>query len=246
MESSGDTDIFIVTRNGGLVSLPMANDDYLGSLRDFIDFINRQVGVYMDAIGGFSGNKVRIGFQAARVRRRFGARKEIDGSNVIVSSSFEDPGRPDVILNRISSAPDYIANNSEGGFNEQQQARAIIIFIFAYWDEEIRPRLARAKNLSPNEIRVDALGDLRLLRRAIIHNKGILTAALHQKLKVMGDLFSPDSEIRVSYNTMHEIFVHSKRGVSQLITDHVGRRPGSPNMSEVKDVAIQRTGSVSK
>ena len=236
-------EIFIVTHKGGLVSLPMPNDDYLDTLREFIDFINRQVGVYMDAIAGFSGNKARMELQTARVRRRFKKGKDIDGVNIVVSTSLEDPNSPDVILNRISRTKDYIAENTEGGYNEQQQSRAIIVFMFAYWDEEIRPRLAQTKNLnSPNDIRVDAMGDLRLLRRAIIHNKGKLTGALHDRLRVMKDLFDPDADILISHNTMHQIFVRSKQGIGHLILDHVGKRPGAPDVADIKEVAIQRTG----
>lgn len=240
-------EIFIVTHKGGMVSLPMLNDDYLETLREFIDFINRQVGVYMDAIAGFAGNKARMELQTARVLRRFNKGKDIDGANIVVSTSLEDPNSPDVILNRISSAKDYIVENTEGGYNEQQQTRAIIVFLFSYWDEEIRPRLARAKSLaSPNEIRVDAMGDLRLLRHAIIHNKGNLTTALHERMKVMKELFNPNADIQISHDVMHQIFVRSKKGIGNLILDHVGKRPGAPAVADIKEVAIGRTGKHSK
>jgi hypothetical protein len=242
MKASKTIEVFIVTRTGVMVSLPMPNDDYLDTLREFIDFINRQVGVYMDAIAGFAGNKARIELQVARIQRRHWKGKDVDGASIVVGTSLEDPQSPDVIHNRISRASDYIADNSELGYNEQQQAQAIIVFMFAYWDEEIRPRLARTRNLpTPNEIRVDAMGDLRLLRRAIIHNKGRLTIALHQRLKVFKDLFEPDADIQISHDCMHQVFVRSKQGIGKLLLDHVGKRPGAPEANEIKDVAIQRT-----
>jgi hypothetical protein len=242
MKASKTIELFMVTRKGEMVSLPMLNDDYLDTLREFIDFINRQVGVYMDAIAGFAGNKARIELQTARIQRRHWKGKDIDGANIIVGTSLEDPQSPEVIHNRISRASDYIADNSERGYNEQQQARAIIVFMFAYWDEEIRPRLARTKNLpSPNEIRVDAMGDMRLLRRAIIHNKGRLTGALHQQLRVFEDLFEPDADIRISHDCMHQVFVRSKQGIGKLLLEHVGERTGAPEVGEIKDVAIRRT-----
>ena len=36
-------------------------------LRDFIDFVNRQSGVYMDCLAGFEGNTVRTERQVARI-----------------------------------------------------------------------------------------------------------------------------------------------------------------------------------
>jgi hypothetical protein len=74
-----------------MVSLLMLNDDYLDTLREFIDFINRQVGVYMDAIAGFGGNKARIELQTARIKRRHWKGKDIDGANIVVGTSLEDP-----------------------------------------------------------------------------------------------------------------------------------------------------------
>ena len=48
----------------------------LNLLRDFIDFVNRQVGVYCDCVSGFQGNKVRIERQAARINRPVSKRIE--------------------------------------------------------------------------------------------------------------------------------------------------------------------------
>jgi hypothetical protein len=41
----------------------------LDVLRGFIDFVNRQVGVYCDCLSSFYGNKVRVERQVARVTR---------------------------------------------------------------------------------------------------------------------------------------------------------------------------------
>ena len=99
-------EIFVVDRKGESASLPMP-DDYLETLREFIEFVNHQVGVYMDALAGFAGNKTRIEVQVARVLCRTQQRKDSDGVNVMVWSSFEDPGSPDIIHNRITRAADY-------------------------------------------------------------------------------------------------------------------------------------------
>jgi hypothetical protein len=235
-------EIFAVDHEGRSMSLPLSADDYLEALRELIDFLNQQAGAYLDALAGFTGNKARVELQVARIRRRHSLQKDADGANTVVSSSYEDPSKPEFIISRITRSSDYLAANSQGGFNEQQTARAAIVFIFAYWDEEIRPRLARAKKVSsPNEIQVDEFGDLRLLRRSIIHNRGKLSKALHQKLKVMGDAFAPDAEIHITPDVMHQIFVRLKQGIGRLMLDHVGPRPGAPNPADLKDIAIART-----
>jgi hypothetical protein len=61
------------------------------------------------------------------------------GLSVVVWASYEDPTKPDVIHNRIIRAKDYIAVNAEGGSNEQQHTKVIIIFLYTVWEDEIRP-----------------------------------------------------------------------------------------------------------
>jgi hypothetical protein len=67
MNASTKFEIFVVDRKGQSSSLPVSHDEYLETLREFIDFVNCQVGVYMDALTGFAGNKTRIEFQVARL-----------------------------------------------------------------------------------------------------------------------------------------------------------------------------------
>lgn len=138
----------------------------LDVLRRFIDFVNCQVGVYCDCLSSFYGNKVRVERQVARVTRPASRRFE-NGQTVITWASLEDPTRPDVIHHRIIRADEFITMNSEAGFNEQQVCWSIIVFMFAYWDEEIRPQIANIRGVEPNDVQIDAFGDLRICGRAL-------------------------------------------------------------------------------
>jgi hypothetical protein len=80
------------------------------------------------------GNQRVLRRQKARVQRPTAQRIE-NGRPVIVWTSVKDPCSPDVIHLRIIKVDDFIAANTEAGFNDQQTCRAIIVFIFAYWDE---------------------------------------------------------------------------------------------------------------
>lgn len=213
----------------------------LGILRSFIDFVNRQVGVYMDCLAGFEGNTVRIRRQVARVQRSSGRRIE-NGQPVMMYASIEDPGLPDVIHHRIIRAEDFIAANAQAGFNEQQVCWSIIVFVFAYWDEEIRPQIAGVRGVTANEVQVDALGDLRILRKSIIHNNGVITAADHAKLKKMPELVKPDETIELTHDQMHRLFVSVKQAIAEIIMMYVGHLPGAPEPPEIADIAIQNGG----
>lgn len=213
----------------------------LTELRGFIDFLNRQVGVYMDCLAGFQGNTARVERQVARVSRPARVRKDKDGQQVVVSSSLEDPSSPDVIHNRIMRVADYLAENAEGGFNERQVCWSIMVFIFARWDEEVRPRIAAIRGIPVDEVKLDALGDLRILRVAIVHNGGLLSAKDHAKLKVMRSVCRPEQMLAPSHDEMHRLFVLLKQAVATLILEYTGHLPGAPKASELKDIAISGT-----
>ena len=211
----------------------------LDVLREFIDFINQQVGVYSDCLSGFEGNKVRIERQIARVSRA--DRKEIrDGQPTIVYVSLEDPSRPDVIHHRITRSDEFPAANAGRGLNERQICWSIIVFLFARWDEDIRPRIADIRGVKPNEVTLDELGDLRILRKCIVHNAGKLKTADHARLKTMQGLFAPDEVITPSHDDMHKVFVLMKQSIARLILKYTGDLRNAPKPEKIVGIAIQK------
>jgi hypothetical protein len=209
-------------------------------LRDFINFVNRQSGVYMDCLAGFEGNTVRTERQVARISR---AHPEVkNGKPVMVWVSTEDPSEPDIVHFSLVKHQDYLANNAPQGPNEQQVCWSIIVFIFAYWDEDIRPALAEIRGCDPNDIKLDALGDLRLIRNAIVHSNGVLPAPTHAKLKIMGGIVKPDEMVAPSHEGMHQLFVSLKRAVGELISHYVGPMPDGGDWSTIKDIAFENAG----
>jgi hypothetical protein len=211
----------------------------LGVLREFIDFVNRQVGVYCDCLAGFEGNRVRVEHPVARISRPASSRIE-DGQPIITWASVEDPSSPEVIHHRIIRADEFIATNSEAGFNEQQVCCSIIVFIFAFWDEEIRSGIAKIRGVDTNEVKVDVLGDLRLFRKSIIHNRGVIEAKDYAKLKVLSDVCKPNEKLTLTHDQMHAVFVAIKKAIGRLILDHTGHLPGAPKPDEIVDIAIQK------
>ena len=118
------------------------NEAFDDVIREYIDFVNGQVGVYMDALAGFAGHHTRVERQVHRINRAVNSHIDNTGQRVVVYASYEDPSQPDVIHNRIiRRASDYITANSEGGSNAQQLSQAVLVFLFTYWEDEIRPRL---------------------------------------------------------------------------------------------------------
>jgi len=208
-------------------------------IRGYIDFVNRQVGVYMDALAGFAGHHTRIERQIHRVNRPVSSHIDNTGQRVVVWASYEDSTQPGIIHNRIIRAKDYIAANSEGGSNEQQHSQAILVFLFAYWEEEIRPRLASLRNVEPEEIRSDIMGDLRILRNVILHAKGIMRSEEYKKLKKLTKMFTIDQPVHIPYENMHGIFVLIKQDCARMLYELWGVKDPLIKPCEIKDIAIQ-------
>jgi len=205
------------------------SEDPIDIIREYVNFANQQIGVYMDALAGFEGHRVRISHQIHRENRPTGASFNEKGEKIVVWSAFEDPSKPDVIISTLRRAKDYLAQNAKDGSNTQQHSQAVLVFIYAYWDEEIRPRLIKAKK---SEINSDLMGELRFVRISILHKKGIMRLKKNQELKLLSDMFPVDQPIHIPYENMQRIFV--------LIKQDCARISGVPAPETIKDFAVQR------
>ena len=216
------------------------NGTFDNVIREYIDFVNRQVGVYMDALAGFAGHHSRVERQLHRISRPVNSRIDNTGQHAVVWASYEDPTKPDVIHNRIIRASDYIAANSEGGSNAQQHSQAVLVFLFTYWEDEIRPRLAALKSVELQEISSDIMGDMRILRNVILHSKGIIRSEKHKELKKLSDMFIVDQPVHVSYEGMHRIFVLIKQDCARMLFEWLGVNDAPIQPEEMVDLAIQK------
>ncbi len=215
------------------------SEKYDDIIREYIDFVNNQVGVFMDALAGFAGHKVRIERQVCRISKATKSRIDKNGNPIITHISYEDPTKPDVIHNRIIRASDYIKTNAEDGSNAQQHSQAILIFLFTYWEDEIRPRLAMSRNVDLSAIQSDIMGDLRILRNVILHSKGIIRIDKYNSLKILKDMFTVDQPVQVSYDNMHKIFVFIKQDCASMMFEWLGIKDAPVNPKEIVDIAIQ-------
>ena len=211
-------------------------------VREFIDFVNDQIGMYMDCMAGFEGIKVKLERQVSRVRRPTSKATGDDGVPVITWSSYEDPESPDVIHTRILKADDYIRINSTGEANEQQLSQSVIVFLFTYWEETVRPKLAASLNVEKTEIKADVMGDLRIIRHAILHAKGVLAVKEHRRLKYLNEIFLPGEQIILSYDIMHKIFYMAKQDAARLMYEWLGEDDPLIKPEDIRGIALMRGG----
>ena len=195
----------------------------------------------MDALAGFEGHHTRVERQVFRGNRPQSTRIDDGGRPEVVWASYEDPTKPDIIYNRILRAADYLEANSKGGSNERQHCQAILGFLFTFWEEEIRPRLATLRNAGIREIKSDIMGDLRILRNVFLHSKGILRPDKFKQLKKVSDMFCQNEVVSVSYENMHKIFVLIKQDCARMLFEWLGIPDPKVKPEEIKDFAIQFT-----
>lgn len=209
-------------------------------LQDFLAFMDRQRGVYIDSMAGFAGHEVRIEQQVARVVRPAGRKLDADGNSVVMMASYEDPSRPNVIHSRIVRTSDYVSDNSELGFNAQHQAYALIAFVLTYWEHETRVRLAAAQGVPLNNIKSDIFGDLMQIRHSILHTKAVLRSDKYRKLRVLQGMFEADAPILITFEKMHEIFQYMYKACARLLIDLM-RLPEPPGGIEgLTGIAIMK------
>jgi hypothetical protein len=194
----------------------------------------------MDALAGFKGHYVRVERQVHRVSRPVKSYVDNAGQRVVVYATYEDPSQPDVIHNRIVRASDYLTANSEGGSNAQQISQAVLIFLYTYWEAEIRPRLASSKGVELQEICSDIMGDLRILRHTILHAKGIIHPDQHKRLKELSGMFVVDQPIHITYESMHQIFALVKQDCARMLLKWLDVKDAPIRPEDIVGIAIQK------
>jgi hypothetical protein len=91
-----------------------------------------------------------------------------------------------------STALEQIAQD---GPVEVRLSQQWVVYTYAMWEEEYRPRLAAARGCDSNDIRLPLLGDLRRLRNDIVHHRAIATAANTGRCEVLTRWFEPGAQI---------------------------------------------------
>jgi len=218
--------------------MALKNEPLAAAIQDFINFLRAQKGAYTDACAGYRRNEISIKRQAPRVLKQVGRKIGHKGIPSVIHSSVEDPSAPDVIVQTTRLTREYLEENGRSGSNEQQICRAIIVFIFTYWDDVTRHGCAQALGVEKNDVGLPIAGDLRLLRHAILHDRQILSASAHKRLEVIGKHFDAGSEIVFTHAKMHEIFRLLDKHVAEFALEKLEIPPPPGGWADVRTIAI--------
>jgi hypothetical protein len=86
----------------------------------------------------------------------------------------------------------------------RQLGRQWVVSFFSSWEEDFRPRLARARGVPMETIVAPLLGDLRRLRNDIVHHRGRATRNNTGRCEVLTHWFRPDDEIVITAEKFEE------------------------------------------
>lgn len=174
-----------------LRSVAESVEDVLSDLRAFI---NDSIAAYSTALSG-----VRI---QDRQLASFPAPppENPDPAYYIGSGDPNDPWNKILAVWRMSEAKVQIA---KGGPVETMLGQQWIVFLFSGWEDEYRPRLARALGCSPRDLLFPVLGDIRRLRNDVVHHRGVASAEWAARCEVL-HWFTEGEQIRVDTHHLVE------------------------------------------
>lgn len=109
-----------------------------------------------------------------------------------------DPNRPGARAHASWRLSEALKQLSVGGPVEVRLGQQWIVFMFSMWEQEFRPRLARAHGVPLDDIRYPLLGDLRRLRNDVVHHRGIATTQNAGGCEVLGHWFALGQPIALS------------------------------------------------
>jgi hypothetical protein len=92
---------------------------------------------------------------------------------------------------------------ADPGFDMMQAAHWVLVFTYHVWDEKYRDAIAQEKGILQKDVSVDVLGDMRLLRNSIIHNKGFAAPDVAQCKTIIR--FKPGDKIELNKDDVNFI-----------------------------------------
>jgi hypothetical protein len=140
----------------------------VATVREFLAELDEVFGFYLDA-----------GIALYIARERLAAMKGMHGVDGDSSFMFKDgppTGTPEQELEAsihattLDALLDRMARNA---VDELKAADATVVFAYHLWEEKYRRNLTSQDGKPLEELSSDIMGDLRLVRNSIIHNKGV-------------------------------------------------------------------------
>lgn len=155
--------------------------DHINTITDFEKVIDAIYGVYLDSTAGFT--RLRKDFEKTQLdileslknsNPELATMEYLDQKAMVYGKG--DPNPPDAIELHRTTQREYKQRNSENGSNFLFIGSMALVSIYQFWEDHYRAKIAKLFNIPKNKSIEPIMGDIRVLRRSIIHHAGIALA----------------------------------------------------------------------
>jgi|SRR5271157_3085774 len=130
-------------------------------------------------------------------------------------------GNPNISLEilHFCTIAEWKARNAPGGANFKAIGNLCLILIYQYWEDHYRSKIARQLGITRNEIAINIMGDLRILRRSIIHHHAVAENDI-EKCQII-NWFKIGDEIFLTEEQFEIVIRHIRQGTEEFATQHL-------------------------
>ncbi len=113
------------------------------------------------------------------------------------------PNKPNSVILHTCSQAELRARNEERGANHKFIANMCLVAIYQYWEDRYRGAIASALGFEKKDVYSDVMGDIRLLRKSIIHRRAEAVKEV-KKCKLL-KWFNYGDQIFIDRNMFNEL-----------------------------------------
>lgn len=132
----------------------------------------------------------------------------------------EDPNNPKGPPLHATTQRQYSERNSPWGSNSRFIGIMALVAIYQYWEDKYRSDIAELFGKEKDDLKEPVMGDLRLIRRSIIHHRG--KALRDVESCELLKWFKEDEEIYIDYDKFATMVGHIKEMLSRY-REELGR-----------------------
>lgn len=207
----------------------MNTDKLKQAVAEFVDVVDFQFGIYLDSCAGFR----EIHESTKKIQLEFIEKLKVDDpkkANMEYMDSvfkFYGVGDPNDLQNVIwhkVTQKEFKERTAKNGINDKTACRNCIVLIYEFWETEYRNRVSQALSVERDTILISIIGDLRLIRHAVLHNKSRVTNDMVSKTEVING-FNEGQEIYFPDNIMYDIIQVIKGAMDKLVVQYTGEDP---------------------
>ncbi len=176
----------------------------------FMRVVDDIYGLYLDCTIGFDSwlEEINNVQKDTSIKTRIPL-EELDKRNLVYGKG--NPNLPNSYPLHKKSQGEVKERIKKDGKDYYDIAALCLVLIYQYWDEYYRLKFADEHRVEKNKIKWNIMGDLRLFRQSIIHNRGIAILDIN-KCKIL-KWFKAGELININSHQFEEIVNNIKKSV---------------------------------